>query len=336
MCRPWASPAGIAVLLLMGLGLLLAGAAEAQTHGKRGVREECDGWLPDLRCGRSGRFEGFQRPIVQPFLFEDPFVTTGIYPHYVYHEFPGRSALQGGEIHVVAVQARLALTDRIGLIATKDGYAWRRPDNPLLDDIQGFFNLAAGVKVALLGDAESGYLVSGILRIEAPTGASDTFQGEGDGMALPSLATAWDLGPVNLIGDLGAQIPFDQGEQSTSVFYHLYADLELHSRFQPFVQLSGITWVSSGDGSLSIDLAGGGSLPLDVVQDALGTGPFEGADVLNLGSAQVDNLDLWTAALGAHVPLTDRVVLSAAYERTISHHKGIFQQRVTTALQFEF
>jgi hypothetical protein len=326
----------------VALGAILVAAPMAADEdpgatGSQAQRSEpCEGWFPDLTCGRSGRFFGMHKPIVQPYLFEDPFITTGLYPYYVWHEFPDRSALQGGDIQVVAAQVRVALTDRVALIATKDGYAWSRPDNPLLGDSEGWFNIAGGLKVALAGDEESGYLVSGILRVEFPSGAHDVFQGEGDGMALPSVAAAWDLGRVNLIGDFGAQIPFDGDEQSTSLFYHLYADFEAHPRFQPFVQLSGITWVSSGDGSFPIRLRNGVELPLDTVQTVLGTGAFDGADVANLGSRGVSGLDLYTAAVGAHVPITENLVFSVAYERPFSHHKGIFQQRVTTALQLEF
>lgn len=333
---------GLATALALAVAATLFGAGPAAAdedpgaRPDRGVREECDGWFPDLRCGRSGHFGGMHKPIVQPYLFEDPFVTTGLYPYYVYHEFPDRSALQGGEVHVAAAQLRVAITDRVGFIATKDGYTWARPDNALLDDTQGTMNLGGGLKVAVLQDREAGYIVSGILRFETTTGTTDSFQGHGDGMVLPSVAAAWDLGRVNVIGDLGAQIPFDQGTQSTSLFYHLYADLELHPRLQPFVQLSGLTWVSSGDGSIPVRLKGGTELPLDTVQAVLGTGPFEGADVMNLGSKGVDGLDLWTAAIGAHVPITERLTFSVAYERPFSHHKGIFKQRVTTALQLEF
>ena len=90
------------------------------------------------------------------------------------------------------------------------------------------------------------------------------------------------------------------------------------------------------DGTAQIRLANGTRLPLSVVQTALGTGPFEGADVANLGSEDVNGLDLWTWAVGAHVPITDHLTLSVAYERPFSHHKGIFHQRVTTMVALEF
>ncbi len=298
----------------------------------------CSEWFPDFNCERSGRFEGFQKPIVAPYLFEDPFIVTGLYPYYVYHDFPGRSAMQGGDASVAAVQARLAVTDRFSIFANKDGFVWKRPGNPLLDDTQGFLNLAGGIKYAFAQDrdAESPWIVSGILRFEAPTGSTDTYQGYGDGMVLPSIAGAWGHGDLHLVGDFGAQVPFDTNQQSTSLFWHVYADYTVAERFQPFVQFSGLHWVESGDGDIPIQLKGGGELSLDTVQQALGTGAFEGADVMNLGSRNVNGLDLVTAALGAHVPITEHVTFSFAYERPISHHKGIFQQRVTTSVALEF
>lgn len=316
---------GFALLLMLGLD---AQAAIAQ--------EGCDAWFPDFSCERSGRFAGYHKPIVAPYLFEDPFVSTNAVPYVLWHDFPEQSVFDGGALYAAAVQLRVAVTDRVAIIATKDGYVWNRNGNPLLEDSQGFMNISAGVKMALWQDRDAGRILSGVLRIEAPTGSSDQYQGHGDGMAIPSLTGAFSTGPVRWIADLGAQIPFDGRELSSSLFYHLYAGLDVTPRLQPFVQLSGMRWIESGDGSLPIRLKSGGTLDLDTVQNVLGTGPFEGADVVNLGSPQVDNLDLITAAVGVHVPLSEHVTFSIAYERPITEPKGIFQQRVTSALVLEF
>jgi hypothetical protein len=314
-------------LLTLGLWLLALPAS---------AEESCDEWFPDFNCERSGRFEGFEKPIVAPYLFEDPFITTNAVPYFLWHDFPEQSVFDGGSLYAAALQLRVALTDRVALIATKDGYVWNRNGNPLLEDSQGFMNVAAGLKVALWQDRDAGQIVSAILRIEAPTGSSDEYQGHKSGMAVPSLSGAFRTGPVRWIGDLGAQIPFDGRDLSSSVFYHLYAGLDLTPVVQPFVQISGIRWIESGNGSLPIRLKSGGTLDLDTVQTVLGTGPFEGADVVNLGSKRVDGLDLITAAAGVHVPLGEYVTLSVAYERPITEPKGIFQQRITSALVIEF
>ena len=300
------------------------------------AQEECDEWFPDFQCERSGRFDGYHKPIVAPYLFEDPFVTTNAVPYFLWHDFPEQSVFDGGALYAAALQLRVAVTDRVAIIATKDGFVWNRNGNPLLEDSQGFMNLAARVKVSLWENREAGQIVSGILRIEVPTGSSDQYQGWGNGMAVPSLSGAFSTGPVRWIGDLGAQIPFDGSDQSSSIFYHVYAGLDLTPHVQPFVQLSGLRWIESGNGKLPIRLKHGGTLSLDTVQTVLATGSFEGADVMNLGSEQVDNLDLITAAVGVHVPLAEHVTLSVAYERPITEPKGIFQQRLTSALVLEF
>jgi hypothetical protein len=314
-------------LLTLGLGLLALPAS---------AEEACDAWFPDFNCERSGRFEGFEMPIVAPYLFEDPFITTNAVPYFLWHDFPEQSVFDGGALYAAALQLRVALTDRVAIIATKDGFVWNRNGNPLLEDSQGYMNIAAGVKVALWQDREAGQIVSAILRVEAPTGSSDQYQGYKSGMAVPSLSGAFRTGPVRWIGDLGAQIPFDGRDLSSSIFYHLYAGLDVTPVVQPFVQISGLRWLESGNGSLPIRLKSGGTLDLDDVQTALDTGRFEGADVVNLGSPQVDGLDLITAAAGVHVPLGEYVTLSVAYERPITEPKGIFQQRITSALVIEF
>ncbi len=314
----------------------------AVTIATPAASSECsEGWFPDFRCEREGRFEGFSDPIVAPYLFEDPFITTGLHAYYILHEFPRNSVLADGEAHVVALQARIALTDRLALIATKDGYAWRRPETKLggsriLDDSQGTMNIAAGLKYALFQDRDRGYIVTPALRFELPTGSSDIFQGDGDGLVIPSVSGAWAVDRLELQGGLGAQIPLDGGEQSGSVFYHLYAGWNLSERVSPFVQLSGLTWVHSGDGKLPVRLRGGAEIPLDTAQDVLGTGRFEGADVIDLGSRGVAGQDLFTWSAGAHLPLGRFATFSFAYERPFSHQKGLYKQRFITALALEF
>ena len=294
-------------------------------------------WLPDLRCGRSGRPEGWRMPIVQPYLFEDPFITTGLYPYYLYHDFPDNSVFQGGHAQVVAVQARLAITDRLAFIATKDGYMWNDPNLSLLADDHGWMNIAGGFKYLLIRDDRYDFYLTPAIRYEAPTGSTDVYQGQGDGLVIPSVSAGWSpLENLHLIGDIGGEIPIDNELQSGSIFYHVYADYEVHPRFTPFVQLSGISWVNNGNGKFPITLKNNSKIPLSAAQAALGTGAFEAADVAVLGSEGISGKTLLTAAVGAHVKLADHLIWSFAYERAVTHYKGIFQQRVTTALAVEF
>jgi hypothetical protein len=316
------------------LGLLSSGSAA-------NAQEDCGKLFPDLTCDRSGRFAGFEMPVVQPYLFEDPFITTGAYPYYVWHQFSNESPLQGGEAHVAAAQLRVAVTDRLAIIATKDGYMWKNPDNPLIKDAHGFMDLGFGLKYAIYQDRDAGRIVSLALKYEAASGANDVFQDGGDGQLLPSITGAAKLGDLALVGDFGGIWAIDH-RQSSSVYYHLYAGYPAARGFTPFVQFSGIHWVDSGDGSRPIELSNAGQaalgtqfVPIGAVETLYGKF-FEGADVANLGSIRVDRLDYVTFAVGLHMRIAANVTVSAAYERPITDHESITRQRITTSVALEF
>jgi hypothetical protein len=321
---------------------LLSASASAQ--------DDCGKLLPDLTCDRSGRFDGFEMPIVQPYLFEDPFITTGVYPYYVWHQFPSDSALGGGEAHVVAAQLRVAVTDRFAIIATKDGYMWKDPGSPLLKETQGWMDLGFGAKYAVYQNRDAGRIVSLALKYDAASGAADTFQDGGDGVLMPSITGAAKLGDLALQGDFGGSWAIDDA-QSSSLYYHVYLAYPIvgtRGAFTPFVQFSGIHWVDGGDGSRKIELSalgqsivddqyirvGSGSFPEPTVVGIYG--PFEGADVANLGAVGVNGLDYVTFAFGIHVRFLEHVTVSAAYEVPITEHESITRQRITTAVAWEF
>jgi hypothetical protein len=197
-------------------------------------------------------------------------------------------------------------------------------------------NLAGGFKYVLVQQPEEPFILSAALRAEVPTGGQDVYSGGSDAIVIPSVSAAWGLEDLHLIGGLGGQIPTDSNEYSTSGFYHLYADCTVAAWFQPFVQLSGMHWFDGGDGQRPVELSDGSVVTLDQATHAVGVGHFEGADVLNLGSKGVEGQDLVTAAIGTHVPLGRHMAFSVAYERPITERKDLFEQRVTTAVRFEF
>jgi hypothetical protein len=311
-------------------------AAKAPAPAPAQAAESDCTWFPDLRCGRSGRWDGFHMPIVAPFQFEDPFVTTSVTPYFMWHDFPSDSVFGGGDLKAVAIQARLAITDRLAFIATRDGYVWIDPDNPLLDDRTGFTNLAAGFKYNFFKDEERKLIASGSLRFEIPIGSSWAFHGQGDSRITPGLSAAWEfLEKGHLIGDFSAEVPFDSSE-STILYYHLYADYNVLEFLAPFVQMSGISYVGSGDGSFPVKLFNGSTIPLGAAQTALGTGRFDGVDYANLGSQGVSGNSIVTMAFGLHIPIGKHVTISSAYEFPVTDQEDIFNQRVTTAINLEF
>ncbi|MCA9187124.1 MAG: hypothetical protein KDA99_15965 [Planctomycetales bacterium] len=109
--------------------------------------------------------------MTNPVFFEDPRTLTEARIIYLRHKVP--LAATGGDVNLLAVQLRAALTDRLSIIATKDGYAWST--NPLIDD--GWADVAAGLKYTLLRDPCRQRLLSVGLTYEMPVGTPGTQQG---------------------------------------------------------------------------------------------------------------------------------------------------------------
>lgn len=288
-----------------------------------------------------------------PYLFEDPYITTELNLVGIYHGFPSDSVFNGGEAGVVALQARLALTDRLAFIATKDGYMINRPDHTWLKNEEGFMDITAGFKYAVIDDRERGLIVTPSLRVEIPVGNADVFQGQGEGVFIPGISVGWGPKDVHLITDLGAQVPVDKDRDSTSVYYNIHLDQAFEIGFipgadyiVPFIELNGMVWVDSGEGKASVVLksppAPAQHVPLRVAQDILhGAGVtrdqrFEGADVANLGSSGMAGEDLVPFAWGFRVPLRSGVSTGFSYERALSQRKDIFEQRATWMVDYQF
>jgi hypothetical protein len=321
--------AGFTALIAVVLTADMSRAAQA---------EDCPLFFPDFRCDRSGRYEGFIMPMASPYLFEDPFITTGVQGVGIWHDFPGDSVFGGGDAWVAALQARVAITDRLALIATKDGYIFMDPSNDaVFKDNDGFFDISAGLKYALIDMPEKNFIVSPSLRIDIPVGNRDVFSGNGDGVLIPAMSAAWGIGNFHVIGDLGGRIPIDRDKESTSLFYHLHLDYVLLDYFVPMIELSGYHWTDSGDGSAKVHGTKiSPALTLSEAQAALGLSGFEGADVVNLGSSGVAGNDLVTLAFGARIPVNRHVSFGVIYELPITHREDIFNQRVMMSVVLEF
>ncbi len=58
--------------------------------------ERCSEFFPDFNCDdREARYEGFIPPTSMPYLFEDPFITTEVSVHAIWHDFPWDSVFRG-------------------------------------------------------------------------------------------------------------------------------------------------------------------------------------------------------------------------------------------------
>lgn len=266
--------------------------------------------------------------------FEEPFINTGLSAWGLWHEFPDTSVFAGGDVNAIAVQARVAVTDRLAFIATKDGHIHMRPGLSLLDDEKGYGDLGFGFKYALIDRPEDRLIVTPSLRYEMTQGSSDVLQGNGEGVWIPAVSVGSGLGAAHLVGGIGARLPVDGDEESSVLFYSAQVGVSLTERLRPFVGVNGLHYIDGGNGSSTIGTSLG-ALSVETVQTALGTGRFEGIDVANLGSRDVEGQDYLSAAVGFRVALWEGIDLGLSYERPITKRRYITKQRVQLNILIE-
>jgi hypothetical protein len=108
-------------------------------------------------------------PVTNPIFFEDPQIVSEARPLFIYHEIPGNFLTQGGNVQVYALQLRWAITPRLALIATKDGYIDFHPD-AVLTPQNGWANISAGLKYAVIDDRAHDFILTPGFKFQAPTG----------------------------------------------------------------------------------------------------------------------------------------------------------------------
>jgi len=255
-------------------------------------------------------------PVSAPLTFESPLIHTSVRPLYLYHELPDRSVFKGGRLRAYAAQLRWAITDSIQFIATQDGKAELQPGSKsVVTDQSGSIDLEAGFKFKLHEDREAGTLLSAGFVYQAANGDDEVFQGNGNGVWRPFVSGAMAGEPVNLMATLGANIPVDGSDESTSIDAHLHASLAGDAPVVPLVELNVIHYVSSGND---------GSFGVSALDD-----DFEGADYANLGNSGVNGNTLVTATVGGRWRATESGHLGVAFERPLTDRKDIFGSRWT-------
>lgn len=281
-------------------------------------------------------FEKTRRPITNPTLFDNALPQSNIHPIFMYHRLPAFADTtlgplpMGGHVEIYALQFEWALTERLSLVATKDGYVRFRPDTPGLWSAQeGFANLAGGLKYAFILDPEDEFVLSGSATFEFPTGNQDVFQGEGDGAVNLIVSALKMQDRWQFAGGAGIRLPFD-GQMSTNTFVSAHVSYEVVPWFIPLVELNWHHVLEAGNGRPSFFSQAGGAVPV--------VATFEGNDLLNFGAANASqNRDLVTAAVGFRSRITDDVDLGFAYEFPLTDEEtGIIEDRVTVDLVWRF
>ncbi|MFM2196695.1 MAG: hypothetical protein RLZZ505_127 [Verrucomicrobiota bacterium] len=274
------------------------------------------------------------RPMTNPTLFDLAVPTTNIRPIFLNHVLPdfmnttAGNLPVGGDVQLYALQFEYAFSDRLSLVATKDGYVVFDPD-ATLNDQNGFANLGAGLKYAFILDPEAGHALSGSMTFELPTGNSDVLQGEGKGIVNLILSGVKTLDDWQFAGSTGVSIPFS-GQQSTNGFLSAHVSREVTPWFIPLFELNVFSVLSPGEGGGNFNGQAGGAVP--------GIIEFEGNDLFNIGAVNADeNRQLVTAALGFRSKITDSIQTGIAYEIPLtSDENSVIDNRLTLDLVWRF
>lgn len=306
---------------------MLAGAPTADTDSEVTIVDDsqsiacqlgCDG-CEGARLFTSDRcFNGFVGPISNPVLSKDPRTVTEARLLFVNNWFPDDHILfQGGNAQVYGLQVRVALTERLSLIADKDGYIDLNPGNDALDG-DGWANIAAGLKYNLIRDVENQFLLSAGFQYEFQTGEATVFQSHGDGTLSVFGVAGKEFGcKTHLLALMGHQFPMDSAENSGYLYTSLHLDHAVTPWFYPLVELNWFHYTQSGSRG---------------IPSAVG----EGDGLINIGTGNVAGNDLTTIALGAKIILMENRELGIAWETPISNREDLIDHRLIVDFVIRF
>lgn len=277
-------------------------------------------WPSKVGAAR-GEESHYVPPITSPTLNESPHITTEIRPMYMYNWLPSGFVTGGGYFSLVAVQLRAAITDDLAFIATKDGYADLNFD-AVLPDESGWANIAAGIKYAVVNEAEEGRLLTLGVRYEAPIGDIETaginLQGAGDGFFnVFASGSTFLADQTELQASVGVNLAVDPDVNTSNLHAHLHLNHEIVPRLFGVFETNLIATIDESERT-----------------DSSAVGSFEGFDVVNFGSTDAGTVV--TTAFGARYAVTDSIALGAAYEIPVTDRKDIIEQRVTVDAVFRF
>ena len=273
-----------------------------------GVPAMADGFALDFHgsLGEAGGHTRYVPPLANPLLNETPYITTELRAIYFHQEIPG-TFVSAGNIDLVAAEVRVALTDRLGFIASKDGYADIDFDE-ILEDESGFANISLGFKYAVVSDPAEDLIVTVGVEYEPPSGNLETLgislQGHGDGLLDIFATGAKAFGQLGLQASIGANLAIDPDKDSSMLHYSAHADYEVLPNFFPMVEINGFTTIDESKRTV---------------------GDFEGIDLVNFGSTESGTVV--TLAGGFRFRAFDNLIIGAGIESPITSREDIMEYR---------
>lgn len=253
------------------------------------------------------------RPISAPYFHEDSFVTTDLRAWYLVHEIANDTI--GGEVTVTALQARLALTESLQLVAYKDGYTNFKStdlDGPVSD---GWNDIGAGIKWAFIQDWEKQFHAAAGIGYEFGWGDEKVIQDTDELRLWLSANKGFDklhLGAtVNYI--IADNHKDGLAGNADILTVHLHADYYLTEWLSPVVEVNGYY----------------------VQDEGAGTQEFSGVDAVSVAGGE--SADTITGVLGLELrPFCENSAIRVAYETQLNDDTSLFGDRWTFSAIYEF
>jgi hypothetical protein len=254
-------------------------------------------------------FDRFIEPVSNPVYFEDPRSRTRLRFLFINQMIPESSILGGGDFQVYGLEATIALSNRLSIIAQKDGYISLQADG--LDNDDGWADLATGLKYVLIRDVCNQFILSGGAVYEWSNGSSRVFQGNGDGNWSFFLTGGKEFGNFHFITTAGWRIPVDGAQESESIYHSHHLDYALTEKLYALVEYNGILYTESGS-RLAVNV--------------------EGGDLINLGASNVAGNYFASMAFGSTYKFNKHLECAAAYEIPITGREDLMDNRITSTI----
>ncbi|MGF1582884.1 MAG: hypothetical protein ACFCD0_26485 [Gemmataceae bacterium] len=262
-------------------------------------------------------FPNFIGPITNPILAKDPRSLTEARFFFVQNYIPEDHPFEGGDFQAYALQLRLALTERLTLIADRDGIATITPGSTGIEET-GLLNIGVGLRYLFVRDVERQLLVSGGLMFSPQTGSGNVFQSHGDGTFTVFGTVAKEFGTFNhVIVNAGYQFPVDSEDNSSFFYTSLHVDRQLFGWIYPMAELNWYHYSGSGDRGIPSSVG-------------------EGDGLLNIGTSEVAGNDLVTLGFGVSFLFNHHLQAGIAYEFPISNREDLLDDRILVEAIFRY
>ncbi len=258
-------------------------------------------------------FPNFIGPITNPILSKDPRSLTELRILYVHNSIDPANPLGAGEFDAFGAEARVAVTDRLTIIADKDGYLLFHPAAAAFR-ADGWLNINAGLKYTLVRDVENQFLVDVGFMYEPPTGEAKVFERPSDGVFTgfigggKEFASCW-----HVLGTFGYQFPANDQLNSSFFYTSLHLDRQFFGWLYPLVEANWFHYTHGGNKGLPPSL-----------------GEVDG--LINLGTSGVAGNDLVTTAVGLKAKINCHLETGAAWEVPVSNRHDFINNRLTAEI----